>query len=293
MSARLSARAAEGNSAPAASPLSAEMSLFDVLAIVWARRVWVALGAVVGLALAFAAIRLCVPRYHAEMLVSPAAQIVRAGSAALAGEYDYAVLPYVAKPVDQSASADFVRFEKIATGRSVAEILFRNPRIREGVARDRRFRFEGARMPDGPAALADYLAAHVRVDPVGASDLRRISYDHPDPDFAEFLLAALHAAADGTIRAQARHQAAARMDYLETAMASNPNPDHRRALTALLMREEEVAMMIAMDQPYAAAPTEPPAASARQVWPRRALFFPAFALIGALIGAAAGRGRPS
>lgn len=293
MSARLSAVGAGGLSASAAGPLSAELSLIDVLEVVWARRIWVALGAIAGIAAAFAAIHLCVPRYHAEMLVSPAAQIVRAGSAALAGEYDYAVLPYVAKPVDQSASADFVRFEKIATGRSVADILFRNPRIREGIARDRRFRFEGARAPDGPAALADYLAAHVRIDPVGATDLRRISYDHPDPDFAEFLLASLHAAADGTIRAQARHQAAARMDYLETAMDSNPNPDHRRALTALLMREEEVAMMIAMDQPYAAAPTEPPAASSRPVWPRRALFFPVFALVGAMIGAAVGRGGRS
>ncbi len=271
--------------------LYAEPSLADVVVMLWARRLWVGGGAVVGAALAFLTILLCVPRYHAEMLVSPAAQIVRAGSAALAGEYDYAVLPYVAKPMDQSASADFVRFEKIVTGRAVAEILFRSAKIREGVARDRRFRFEGGAGVASPAALADYLARTVRVDPVGATDLRRISYEHPEPGFAEFLLASLHAAADGTIRDQARRQAAERRDYLETAMASNPNPDHRRALTTLLMREEEVAMMIAMDQPYAAALAEAPAASARPVWPRRALFFPVFVLVGAILGAAVGRAR--
>lgn len=272
----------------------AEPSLADVAAMLWARRLWVGGGALLGAVLAALAMLLCVPRYHAEMLVSPAAQIVRAGSAALAGEYDYAVLPYVAKPMDQSASADFVRFEKIVTGRAVAEILFRSAKIREGVARDRRFRFEGGGAAGmSPAALADYLARTVRVDPVGATDLRRISYEHPEPGFAEFLLASLHAAADGTIRDQARRQAAERRDYLETAMASNPNPDHRRALTTLLMREEEVAMMIAMDQPYAAALAEAPAASARPVWPRRSLFFPVFALVGAMVGAAAGRGRRS
>lgn len=269
----------------------AELSLAELLALLWQRRVFVLAGALAGALLAFAALWACVPRYRATMLVSPAAQIVRAGSAALAGEYDYAVLPYVAKPVDQSAAADFTRFEKIATGRTVAEVLYRNGRIRVGVAADRRLRFEQAQTLGSPAALADYLAAQVRVEPVGATDLRRLTYDHPDPAFAEYLLAAIHAAADGTVRAQARHQAAARMAYLEAAMKANPDPDHRRALTALLMREEEVAMMIAMDQPYAAAPTEPPAASARAAWPRRSLVFVALILIGAGLGAMVGKRR--
>lgn len=266
-----------------------EPSLLDLLALLWARKVPILVGAVAGFAIGFLALSACVPRWRAGMIVSPAAQMVRAGSAALAGEYDYAVLPYVAKPMDQSASADFIKFEKIAAGRSVAEILFRDPRIREGVSEDRRFRFTEGTAPESPAALADYLATKVKIEPVGATDLRRISYDHPDSGFAAFLLASLHAAADGTVRAQAKALSAERMEWLETAMTGNPHPDHRRALTSLLMREEEVAMMIAMEQPYAAALTEPPSASARAVWPRKPLFLPGFALVGALVGAALGR----
>jgi uncharacterized protein involved in exopolysaccharide biosynthesis len=79
--------------------------------------------------------------------------------------------------------------------------------------------------------------------------------------------------------------------YLKDVLDKTSHPDHRRALTALLMEQEHLLMMLAMDEPFAAILAEPPAASVRPWWPRKSLIFAGFAFAGALIGFAMTRSR--
>ena len=61
------------------------------------------------------------------------------------------------------------------------------------------------------------------------------------------------------------------------------HPDHRRALTSLLMEQEHVQMILAMDEPFAAIIAEPPAAGVKPYWPRKAIVLPVGLLAGMVL----------
>ena len=94
----------------------------------------------------------------------------------------------------------------------------------------------------------------------------------------------LHETADGLIQYGLRKEVNERIAYLQKAMAEVRNPDHRRALTDLLMEQERLKMMVSIDQPYAAAMVEPSAISATPAWPDTTLVFLAFGVAGAFLG---------
>jgi len=245
----------------------ADATLADFGGDLWRGRVWIVAGLAVGLALAVIFLTLAVPRYKAQMLAGPvAAPVVEQNEKA------------------QAAPLDFARFESILRAPSVAAAVKRDAGLVAGIEADRRWR--GARAPDTESAaqIADYLEKHITVEPAGGTMLRRVSYTHPDPVFAAKLLAAVHQAADTIIREEGHVRAGERAAQLQETLAHTQNAAHRRTLTDLLMGQEQARMILAIDQPFAAAIAEAPAAGAKPHWPRKAVVVPVMMLAGAFFG---------
>jgi uncharacterized protein involved in exopolysaccharide biosynthesis len=245
----------------------ADATLADFGRDLWDGRVWIAAGLAVGLVLAVIFLTLAVPRYKAQMLVGPVA-------APAADENENG----------QTAPLDFARFESILRAPSVAAAVKRDPALVAGIAADRRWRGGDAPETDSAAQVADYLEKNIRVEPAGATILRRVTYTHPDAAFAARLLAAVHKAADTMIREEGRTRAGERAVQLQATLAQTQNAAHRRALTDLLMGQEQARMVLAIDQPFAAAIAEAPAAGAKPDWPRKAVVLPVMMLAGAFFG---------
>jgi len=131
-----------------------------------------------------------------------------------------------------------------------------------------------------PEELAVYLNRNVRIDPLGATPLRKIKYDHPDQEFASAMLRKLHLVADQMIRRDRRRQSQSRIEYLENMLQKTINPDHRKGITNLLMQQEHIQMLANLNEAYAAIMVEPASSSPKPTWPNKPMSY----LIGALIG---------
>ena len=246
---------------------------------------WI-LGAVLGAVLAFGFMAAAVPHYKAEMLIGPAE---RASSGpdikALLPDNSSFAVQYLVNTLGSPDSTDFIRFENIVREPSVAARLLQDKAIIYGVVKNRPLEFMAEHeRPATAEELAAYLQKYVSIEPVGISPLRRLVYRHPDRDFAAYLLTQIHLAADDIIRQEIRDKTASRAAYLREALESVQHPDHRRALTSLLMEQEHVRMILAIDEPFAAMVAEPAFAGVKPAWPRKAVIVPVLAFIGAFLG---------
>ena len=263
---------------------AAEPNLIDVFRAVWRGRVYVALGAVFGLALAGVFLFLAVPQYRISMLVAPAERAPKADLKALLPDNPGFALQYLVNTIGSQDATDFMRFETMLRGPQVAAMLLKDPQVRSGMEKARKFAFLPAPKLDSAAALSALLEKQVKVMPVGNTPLRRISVDHQSPEFGLFLLQKLYAETDRTISGEVAEKAQSRSRYLKDALGRINHPDHRRALTSLLMEQEHILMLLAMDEPFAAIIAEPPYVSARIWWPRKSLVLPGFMLAGMVFG---------
>ncbi len=266
-------------------PVASEPTLRDLLLLLWRGKWFVLGGAVIGVLLGVAFLTIATPKYRAQMLVGPASQNTSADLATLLREYDLPNLQYVIKRSGSSESADFVRFEQILTGPAVAALLLEGDAgLAAKIAGDRFSRFSSDEPPETPVQLAEYFTKAVSVEPVGSTSLRKIVYRHPDREFAAALLARMHRAADELIRKDVGENTDARIRYLNGELSKTQHPDHRRAITAIMMEQEQVRMLVNMDQPFAAAVIEAPAASSRPHWPKKSLVLPVAVMVGAFFG---------
>lgn len=265
-------------------PRPPDISVADVFRDFWAGRIYILGGILFATMIAFVFVFVSQPHYKASMIVAPANTMNGAEISSLMADDDLFALRYLIQRVGVSNSSDFVNFENIFSGPSVAEKLLDDERILSGLAQDRTFRFSSAQTSWNAAELSAYLARRVKMEPMGAAGLRSLRYYHTNADFAVFLLQKIHAVTDDLIREKIRSQASERVQYLNEAIARNVNPEHRRTLTTLLLEQERLLMLVSIDQPYAAAIIEPTAASAKTQWPDKPLVFSVMVLIGAFIG---------
>lgn len=257
-----------------------EKTLSDVMRDVWQARVWMMACGVVALVLACAFMMLAQPCYRAAMILAPASPM-------RAGADPYAPGPEGSLPAGYAREDDspaFLRFEHTLRGPSVAKILLADDRLRAALGAERAYGFGPKKTDWSAEELSAYLQRRVRVEPVAGTALRRVSYAHPDRDFAAVLIAMMHDAADRLICEAARAETQERIDYLQGALERTANPDNRRVLTGLLMEQERLKMMVSMDQPCSAKAIEPPFSSARPAWPDPYLVLPLFVLCGLLAG---------
>ena len=115
--------------------------------------------------------------------------------------------------------------------------------------------------------LAAYLDREIKIEPLGATPLRRISYSHPDPEFAVALLRKIHLVADQMIRRDRRRQSQNRIDYLKQSLARTDNLEHRKVITNLLMQQEHIQMLANLNEDYAAIVVEPAFSTPKPNWP--------------------------
>ena len=262
----------------------AEPTLKDLLADIRQAWLYVLAGAIAGLLAALAFFQVSVSHYRAEMLIGPTSETATADITALLGQFDLPNLQYIVRRPGPSESADFVRFENIFTGPSVAAYLLEDKDFMKGLSEDRDFIFSGPVEIGSAVRLSEYLSRKVKINPVGATYLRRVRYSHPDPRFASELLSKIWKTADEMIRSEVRSQTDNRIAYVSEQLDKVTHPQHRQALVSILMEQEQIRMMVNMDEPFAAAVAEPSYASMKPYWPKRSLFFPSFILIGAFLG---------
>ena len=255
---------------------SCEQTLGELMREIWSGRVFILSGLMIGLALAFVMMSSAVAHFRAEMILAPAnpmnmAVVSQANSAGGVLEQNSEVM-------------SFTRFEVSFKGVATAALLLRDPEITDGLARDKAFSFSRPEQGWSAEKLAEYIARRVDVDPVGETSLRALRYLHPDKEFAALFLQRLHNITDGLIRHGIRREVNERITYLNKAIAENMNPEHRRALTALLMEQERLKMLVSIDQPYAASIVVPASVSVKARWPDGSLIYSGFAFVGALLG---------
>lgn len=261
-----------------------EPTLNDVMAQIWKARACVILGAIFGALLAAAYIFTAQSDYKIKMILSPANPMNGAEISSLLADDNLFALRYLVQRVGVANSSDFLRFENIYHGPSVADLLLDDERIIDGLNRDLAYGYIQNDKPWSAERLSEYLGDHVKLSPLGASPLREMSYHHPDPDFGRYLLAEIHQISDFLIRQNIHSESSQRIDYLKKAIDETSNPEHRRALTTLLMEQERLRMLVSIDQAYAASVVEPPSASVKISRPEPKLIFPVFIMLGGFLG---------
>lgn len=259
-----------------------EPTLADMVQALWKARVFILLGIVAGLIVSGFIIQFSTPAYRATMIIAPADGYALGDYASTVADGQSLDLPFWRPKDQEGVSTDFYRFTYTINGTSVAAILLKDQSVLSGIAKDQRWKGQGK---DWSAEyLAEYLNKYLRVEHLGTTPLRRISYVHPDAAFAPAFLRKIHLVADQLIRRDRRRQSETRIQYLQDSLQKTINPDHRKGITNLLMQQEHIRMLANLDEAYAAIIVEPPSSTPRPVWPNTTLLLAAFALIGALIG---------
>lgn len=259
-------------------------TLLDLCADVWRGKFYVLSGLALALICAGAFMASATPYYKAQAIISPASTMNGPEVSSLLADENLSALRFLVQRVGATNSADFTRFENTYSGPSVAEFLMKDPAIREGLAKDPEFGDVNSDENWNAVRVADYIERSVRLEPVGATTLRRMTYLHPSRAFGNYFLQNVHRLTDELIRQKIRQDAQQRVRYLQETVAATSNPDHKRALTALLLEQERLLMLVSIDAPYAASMIEPPATGVKAAWPNPMLIFPAFALAGMVVG---------
>ncbi len=264
-------------------PTHSEPTLGDLLQDLWQAKFALLWGGGIGLVIAVLFLATAVPHYRASMLVAPAERRTGPDIKALLPDNSSFAVQYLMNSIGSPDSGDYMRFENILRETTVAGRLLEDERIVKGVAADRRFSFENESAAGSAEKFSAYLTKSIAVEPVGTTPMRRLVYKHPDRAFAGYMLTRVYQTADDIIRQEIRDKTQSREAYLQNALATVDHPDHRRALTSLLMEQEHVRMILAMDEPFAAIIAEPPAAGVRPYWPRKTVIVPAGVLAGMVL----------
>ena len=261
----------------------------DALDDIKRARRFIILGAIVGLIAAALFLLFAIPCYKAEMTITPANPLsgIEAGMTApnsFSSDQDPNTTRYLIQQQGAPNLADFTRFENMFSGASVAEELLKDEKITKGLLYDRPATMTINGDSWTPEKLSEYIKKRVRIEPVGATPLRRLTYFHPSPGFAVYFLNQIYHLTDGRIRGTVKEAATQRIGYMQSALDGAQNPDHRRAIAALLTEQERLLMLVSIDQPYAASIVEPAASSSKPQWPDKALALLSLIFVGALAG---------
>lgn len=256
-------------------------TIIDFIRTLWRARLSLLIGGLIGALAGLALVYSLQPQYRATMIVAPSL-IDQSGESLTRFENGQNVA-LDRLGLERAVPPEFVRFEQILRGSTVAGILSRYDGIAALMGQDRLFVFQNA-APLDQSDVPEYLIHHVSIEPIGTTTSRRISFTHPDRDFAVRLLGHLHKISDATIRQKAGSDTQQRIAWLQRELSTTSNPDHRAALTALLLAQERRRMLVSMDQPYAAEIVEAPSSFSKPAWPSYTLMMVVSIFVGMLGG---------
>ena len=261
---------------------SSEKTLADIIQNIWRAKVMIAVFVFLFVVIAFFVVLALTPLYRASMIIAPADGYALGDYASSVSEGESLNIPFWRPQESDGISTDFHRFVYTMKGAAVAAILLKDNSVLSGIAKDGSFSKKADKW--SAEELSVYLEKNIRIQNLGATPLRKISYNHPDPVFASTFLRKIHLVADQLIRRDRRRQSESRIDYLESTLQKTLNPDHRRGIADLLMQQEHVQMLANLDEPYAAIVVEPPSSTPKPVWPDKFLFYTLFAMMGGAFG---------
>ena len=262
------------------SSMQSSENLPELLAHVWRGRKFVFWGMGTGFLIALLLILSLKPQYEATMIVAPPSHDSRTDSF-VEGVFVYA--PDVEARIP-TGSPEFIRFEQSLRGAAVANLVFKMDHIVDQIGEDSLWRGLSNKIKS-PQDLALYLSNHIQVETMGATASRKITYRHPDPEFASKLLVMIRKADDQIIRTSVKAETETKIDWLKTEFSKTLNPDHRQALAQLLMSEERRRMLLSLETPYAVNVVEEAASTPRPVVPNRPIILGMLILVGAICGA--------
>ncbi|MBL8640085.1 MAG: hypothetical protein JNK24_07015 [Alphaproteobacteria bacterium] len=251
-------------------------NIADMINYAWRARGFLICGALAGLLVAALLLIFLKPHYEAWMVVAPP----REGAETLNFLVENPP-PILAPMANQSIprAGEYVRFQQTLRGPTIAKILIDKEGFLPALNQKTTFRWSSGNL-SGPTQLSQALSKQIRLDPIGATDSLRLSYTHPDPQFAVKMLQSLVLTTDQLIRLDVRADVQSRIDWLKAQLKTTLNPDHRQALTKLLMAEERRRMLLSINTPYALSVIEPATALPRPVTPKPTLLVPLCLIIG-------------
>lgn len=274
-----------GNAGKKTALISSPYTLLNLFSDIWESRFYILGGLLLFLCIAVFSLILITPYYKSEMSVAPADPMNGADISALLSNDHLFAFRHFFQNVSPSGSGQFVHFEHTYTGPSVASVLLQDKKILEGLRQDRVFKFlQNQEQIRTSVDLAKYIKKRIKIDPIRATTMRRLSYDHPNKAFGVYFLHHVHRVTDSLIREKDRKEAGERIAYLKDAIEATRNPEHRRALTTLLLEQERKLMLVSIDAPYAASIIEPPISSNRATWPSVPFVIAVFVFAGCCLG---------
>ena len=242
--------------------------LGDAIGDSWAARVYIFIGAIIGLLVAVLFLLIITPRHTATMIVAPAERSGGTDIRALFPENSGFAQKYLTEAIDSGEATDFMRFQSILLGPSVAKrVLEDHPEVVKGIATGKQMLFLDGPKIKTPVQLSKYMKQNVHVTPVAGSPMLEVSYLHPNPQFAVNFIKDIYEAADKIIKDNIKEQAIRRSTYFKKALDEEENPQYRKALTSLYMEQEHVLTMLAMNEPFAATIAEPATTGIAPDWP--------------------------
>jgi uncharacterized protein involved in exopolysaccharide biosynthesis len=262
-----------------------EKTLLDVMADLWRARKAITAGALIGLVAASILLALAVPQTRTQMLITPANRLNDSSGAGV-DDKNFALLRFIAQRAGVDNSASFAQFENTYNGVSVAKKIMEDKAALAVLKADRQWKIMAAPAAENwsPEKLADYIARRVTINPVGSSSIHAIEYWHPDPALAKLFMNLIHNKTDRLIRQTIQSDAQQRISYLNGKISETIHPEHRRALTDLLLEQERLLMLASIEQPYAATIIEEPFSHYKAQRPNPKLLLPFFMLMGMMAG---------
>lgn len=235
------------------------------------------------LGIAFIGLNIVTPKYTGQMIIGPTAQTgVAARGIRLPLEtiQNEKIRGNPAETDKDESLSDFTRAIQLLTSPEVAGILLKDTSLpieekllqQRGVfagVKSMLWKLAGQRVSEkhDAAALSSVLADRLSVGSLGRSPMRAVSFRDKDRDFTIALLNAVYKATDTHLREQAQARTASEIAFLRVALNHVTLSDQRKALSDLLMAQEQTQLLISVDLPFAADQIQAANASANADWP--------------------------
>jgi hypothetical protein len=208
------------------------------------------------------------PVYQAIMIVGPTEKtgVPSLNSFLPKAAADAPALQYFVERIDASRATDFTVFEtKISS-----------PDIITSIAKNKSFGI--------PPDTQKWARNHLKIRSQGMTPFRKITVEDHNVSHAIAILNALYETTDQSIRADKKLKTVRRISYLNQQLKTVRNPDHRDAIVALLKEQEQIAMMVSIDNEFAAEIITPAYVSEKPIAPNGKILFPAFMFAGGFLG---------
>lgn len=258
--------------------LNADMTLADLIHYTWKAKVYLLVSTLITVLCAYLFLASAIPEYKASMIVAPADGYALGDYASSIENERMTAMPFWRPKDSQGGSTDFYRFVHTMRGPAVAEILLEDKSVLKTINQAQETSIQTKE------ELSLYLEKHIKISPLGATPLRRISYRNADSKFASVLLRKIHLVADQMIRRDRRQQSQSRVDYLQKVLSTTTHPDHRKGITNLLMQQEHIQMLANLNEAYAAIVVEPANTKPKPDWPNPVLVWFSAVFIGLILG---------